>query len=114
MLRKLRKHEIFLGREVDRFSILADGTAEDVDRHAADLERLLFLRRIELEQAGNVALHLRRLGLDGRDIFLVLGTLAPLLARRSENSREPGLEVLADRGEQRRADLFALPQAADF
>ena len=64
----------------------------------------------EVEQVGQIALELRDFGADGRDQRLVARSAAPQLATPLGDRRQAGLEILADRREQGRADPVAFAQ----
>src|SRR5437868_15523569 len=100
MLREFGQDGIFLWRQVNLVAFSCDRAAEQVDRYAARLDRLLFGNGIEVEQIGNVPLQFARFRFDRGYEFLVARAVAALLARSPDERVEARVEVGADRRQQ--------------
>src|SRR5206468_11534540 len=77
VLGKLGKNGELLRCQADLLSILGDLAMEEIDDHAACLDRLLVPVLAQFEQVGDVAIELQRLVADRRDELPVAGAAAP-------------------------------------
>ena len=103
-----------LGGQMDRLAAAEHRPLEKVDGHVAGLDRLLVRRRLELEQVRDVAFELRGLRTDRREERPVGRTAALEFAHCARNRGEPGADILADRGKERRPQPVALAHRSEF